>query len=45
MSENTIIFKLFQNLLGNNFSEFVRHMPYDGFVSAGVHYCVLRDKG
>ena len=41
--ENTL--NLFQSILGKNFNEFEQQIPYDGFPAAGVHYCVLRDKG
>lgn len=44
MSNNDNILDLFQSTLGKNFSQFQTMIPYDGFDSAGVHYCVLRDK-
>ena len=42
-NENTL--HLFQSILGKNFSQFTKQIPYDGFVTAGVHYCVLREPG
>ena len=41
-SENTL--SMFKNILGNSFHEFVKKIPYDGFDSKAVNYCVLHRK-
>lgn len=39
MSDNTLL--MFKKLLGNNISQFISKIPYNGFMGSGVHYCVL----
>jgi len=36
---NTLL--MFKKLLGNNISQFIGKIPYNGFMGSGVHYCVL----
>jgi len=43
--ENQNTLNMFKSILGNNFSQFEKRIPYCGFATPGVHYCVLRDKG
>lgn len=39
VSNNTLL--MFKKLLGNNISQFISKIPYNGFMGSGVHYCVL----
>ena len=38
-NNNTLL--MFKKLLGNNVSQFISKIPYNGFMGSGVHYCVL----